>query len=365
MTENGEPAEILIGLIYDGIVETPGWTSFLAQASRVFGVAVASILIETNSLGYPERLRLFSPGAHAELCEQIDAFSSHTIFSGDHGDGIRVHDAPLSVTGNGQPVMTASLNISAVVEPGIAFALGLWHRIDGRPFDEADIALGRALLPHLTRAMRIFVRYAQAYRERAVFQAVIDRIGVGVVLVDAKSAVMATNAISREILAGGSGLKIVNGRLTAAATAVARILERDVRAAAEAQTLPNNDKGWPMALERSENPSPLTLLIHPGPSVQPVNAPLRRSAIVVMRDPDRRASVSANVVGQLFGLTPAEAALATLLAQGADLDEASEELGIRRNTARSQLQSIFMKTNVKRQSELVRMILSSVATLSN
>ena len=60
-----------------------------------------------------------------------------------------------------------------------------------------------------------------------------------------------------------------------------------------------------------------------------------------------------------------EATLAALLAQGSDLDEAATELGIRRNTARSHLQSIFMKTDVKRQSELVRMILSSVATLSN
>ena len=44
---------------------------------------------------------------------------------------------------------------------------------------------------------------------------------------------------------------------------------------------------------------------------------------------------------------------------------AAPKVGIRRNTARSQLQSIFMKTNAKRQSELVRMILSSVATLSH
>ncbi len=138
-----------------------------------------------------------------------------------------------------------------------------------------------------------------------------------------------------------------------------------MRAAAEAQTSAPNEPGRPLAIERGDNPSPLTLTIYPGPSVEYGDAPLRRSAIVVLRDPDRRASVSAEVVAQLFGLTPAEAALATLLAQGFDIDEAAETLGIRRNTARSQLQSIFTKTNAKRQSELVRLILSSVATLSN
>jgi DNA-binding CsgD family transcriptional regulator len=358
-------SEPLIGAIYEGIVEIPGWSNFLDQVRAAFGVAVSSILIESQNWGAPDHLQLFSPGVTARIREEIDAFSAEAVFAGGHGDGLYRHDVALSLGVAGQRMKTSSLHLSAAVEPGIAFALGLWHRAGRRPFDEADLALCRTLLPHLTRAMRIFVQYAQAYRERAVYQTVIDRIGVGVALVDAKSAIMATNAIGREILAGDSGLRVVHGRLTAGASSTAAALDDCIRAAAEAQTLPNPDKGWPLALERNENPSPLTLVIHPGPSVQPVNAPLRRSAIVVMRDPDRRASVSAHVVGRLFGLTPAEAALATLMAQGADLDEASEELRISRNTARSQLRSIFMKTNVKRQSELIRMILSSVATLSN
>jgi len=177
--------------------------------------------------------------------------------------------------------------------------------------------------------------------------------------------VMATNEVGQDILAAGDGLIVAGGRLTASDAATARALEAYIRAGAAAQTEPLHAQGQPLAVMRDCGPAPLTVIVHPGPSVQPVNAPLRRSAIVVMRDPERRASVSAQVVGQLFGLTPAEATLATLLAQGADLDEAATELGIRRNTARSQLQSVFMKTNVKRQSELVRMILSSVATLSH
>jgi DNA-binding CsgD family transcriptional regulator len=364
-TDEGDQTEQLIGAIYEGIVEIPGWSTFLDRIRAFFGVAVASILIESNNLGSPEHLQLFSQGTAAAVREQINGFSAQTIFAGGHGDGLHLHDVMLPVGAAGQSFAASSLNLSAAIEPGIAFAFGLWHRVGGQPFGDTDRALCRVLLPHLTRAMRIFVQYAQSYRERAVYQAVIDRIGVGVALVDAKSAIMATNAIGAEILAGTSGLKIVHGRLVAGLPAAARALEGYVRAATEAQTLPHQDTGWPLALERSENPSPLTLVVHPGPAVQPVNAPLRRSAIVVMRDPDRRASVSADVVRQLFGLTPAEAALATLLALGADLDEASEALGVSRNTARSQLRSIFMKTNVKRQSELVRMILSSVATLSN
>ena len=66
---------------------------------------------------------------------------------------------------------------------------------------------------------------------------------------------------------------------------------------------------------------------------------------------------------QLFEFTPAEAALALLLANGLTLDEASDELGITRNTAKSHLSSIFSKTGVTRQPKLVQLILKSVAPI--
>jgi len=343
--------DALIEAIYDGIVETPGWTTFLGAATGLFGVGAASILIETRSLGHPERLRLFSPGVDMKTQDEIDRFSSSAVFTGDHDEHIAAFDGSAK-----------ALSFSARIAPGIVFAFGLWG---GTDFSADHRKLLETLAPHLKRALRIFVQYAQAWRERSVYQTVIDRIGVGVALVDPKGMVMATNEVGQEILAAGDGLMVANGRLTARDPATARSLEGFIRAGAEAQTEPVHAHGQPLAVARDNDPAPLTVIVHPGPSVQPVNAPLRRSAIVVMRDPERRASVSAHVVGQLFGLTPAEATLATLLAQGADLDEAAAELGIRRNTARSQLQSIFMKTNAKRQSELVRMILSSVATLSH
>ena len=352
MKKDGFATDALIEAIYDGIVEMPGWTTFLGAAAQAFGVDAASILIETRSLGHPERLRLFSPGVDPKIQDEIDRFSSNAVFAGEPDERIIEFDNEAK-----------ALSYFARIAPGIAFALGLWGGIG---FDPEHRRLLEILAPHLKRALRIFVQYARAYRERSVYQTVIDRIGVGVALVDPKGMVMATNEVGQEILSVGDGLTISNGRLTARDTATARSLESFIRAGAEAQTDPVQTHGQPLAVSREDDPAPLTVIVHPGPSVEPVmNAPLRRSAIVVMRDPERRASVSAHVVGELFGLTPAEAALATLLAQGADLDEAAIELGIRRNTARSQLQSIFMKTNAKRQSELVRMILSSVATLSH
>jgi DNA-binding CsgD family transcriptional regulator len=65
---------------------------------------------------------------------------------------------------------------------------------------------------------------------------------------------------------------------------------------------------------------------------------------------------------QLFDLTPAEARLAQGLARGEALEEVADELKIKMTTARSQLATIFGKTQTRRQAGLVA-ILSRLAHL--
>ena len=88
------------------------------------------------------------------------------------------------------------------------------------------------------------------------------------------------------------------------------------------------------------------------------------SAVVYIRDAAGKSLASTAAAKQLFNLTPAETALAMELANGLSLEEAAEALNIRRNTARAHLRSIFSKTGVRRQTELVRIFLNSVAWLS-
>jgi DNA-binding CsgD family transcriptional regulator len=69
---------------------------------------------------------------------------------------------------------------------------------------------------------------------------------------------------------------------------------------------------------------------------------------------------------QLFGLTRVEARLAARLANGQSVEEIANEFSVSLNTARTHLKSIFNKTGVRRQSELVALLLTSVlAYLAN
>ena len=69
-----------------------------------------------------------------------------------------------------------------------------------------------------------------------------------------------------------------------------------------------------------------------------------------------KARPDALLLSETFGLTSAEAKLAATLSDGTSLNAAAEELNISRLTARSQLKTVFAKTDTHRQSQLVALV---------
>lgn len=81
-------------------------------------------------------------------------------------------------------------------------------------------------------------------------------------------------------------------------------------------------------------------------------------ALVVLRAPEDVPMPSETALRSLFALTPAEARVACLLAGGATVDEIAGALDVRVTTVRSHVQKLLDKTGTRRQSELVRLLVS-------
>jgi DNA-binding CsgD family transcriptional regulator/PAS domain-containing protein len=79
-------------------------------------------------------------------------------------------------------------------------------------------------------------------------------------------------------------------------------------------------------------------------------------ALLVVSDLNPKSKTPLDLLSQTFGLSPAEARLASLMATGASPEQAAEQLGIARETARTQLKAVFTKTGTHRQSELVALL---------
>ena len=73
-------------------------------------------------------------------------------------------------------------------------------------------------------------------------------------------------------------------------------------------------------------------------------------------DPTEPPQPSADMLQRLLGLTAAEVRLALEIMRGLRLREAAKVLGIEMPVARSQMASIFTKTNTQHQSELIALL---------
>ena len=90
--------------------------------------------------------------------------------------------------------------------------------------------------------------------------------------------------------------------------------------------------------------------------------PWRRSAKCPAQSPSfcdlHGASVPAELLCPLFGMTPAEARVASQVLEGGSADAMATRLGVSVNTIKTQLKAVFVKTNTNRQVDLLKLLLA-------
>ena len=79
-------------------------------------------------------------------------------------------------------------------------------------------------------------------------------------------------------------------------------------------------------------------------------------SIVFTTSITRSASPAPSLLQALFDLTPAEARTASQITEGKSIEQISSATGISHNTIRTHLKSVFQKTGVERQAELVSLL---------
>lgn len=231
-------------------------------------------------------------------------------------------------------------------------------------FSEGERALCELLLPHLRRAFHMYSQLDRSASLGSLFSQAIGRLSIATMILDESSMVLELNPVAQEILNSNDGLKLVGGRLEATYPSDNRELQRLLRSVALCQAAEGRDSAEAMSISRPSGQMSFGLVVEPIPSQELIEGKGRPSAVIYIRDAVGKSQASSLVTKQLFNLTPAETALALELANGLSLEEAAEALNIRRNTARAHLRSIFSKTGVRRQTELVRIMLNSVVALS-
>jgi DNA-binding CsgD family transcriptional regulator len=84
--------------------------------------------------------------------------------------------------------------------------------------------------------------------------------------------------------------------------------------------------------------------------------------VVLVFDPNRKIHVSAELIARDLHITDGEAGLVAAIVTGYNLQEAALHLGVSEHTARSQLKSVFRKTDIRSQADLIRRVVLGVGS---
>jgi DNA-binding CsgD family transcriptional regulator len=237
-------------------------------------------------------------------------------------------------------------------------------------FNSDEMRLYQALLPHLARAAHIQRRFAFLQSLSTSSLAVLDTVPAAVLLLDASARALHGNAAAEAELRRADPFRLAcSGEIRVCGAPRAQAAVRTAIGAAVDPTR-SVKEGLPMVAQVARRSGEmLSVQALPLPRSQRarggtlIGRRLAACALVVHGVASRIPGIGLQLLRHVYGLTPAEVQVAVAMAEGETLKGYAERRRISRNTAASQLKRAFDKTGLRRQSELVRWLLSSGAML--
>lgn len=220
------------------------------------------------------------------------------------------------------------------------------------PFERADVEAYQRILPHAARALEIRDRLERA---KAATETLAHRLAAsltfGVVVLDAQGRMLQSNPVAQEIAGEGGCIRCRPGerlRLRGAAGAkLARLIAAGAPTASGSEGL--------LHIRRPRGPA-LSVVITSLPKNTVAWIGIEPRWLVLLFDPERRLRINAELIARDLGISASEAVVAAMIGAGDSTLVIARRRGVNEATVRAQLKSIFRKTMIRSQSELVRRI---------
>jgi DNA-binding CsgD family transcriptional regulator len=366
----------LVAMIYEGPMESVPWRSALEAMRQLLGANYVTLILRSPALGRaglminasPQGTVLPGEASYNNYYYALDPFVNLPT------DRVLTVEELLGETFWRKSEMYLQfqkpfdvghlMGADLRTDDGIECRLRVCRSHASPDFTATDKAICGALLPHLKRAVRLHSKFDVVESERTLYASAFERMLVGMVILDESGSIMKTNLAADEIIAEEDGIRRKNNVLEISYQLEDRKLQTFIRQALVERAGCATGIVQAMSVTRPSGKAKLGILIRKIAFNEWSEDNARRPACAIfIRDPDRKAQATDEIVRKLFDLTPAEASLALALANGSTLEEVAEEMGISKNTARAHLRAIFSKTGATRQATLVRTLLNSVLSL--
>ena len=234
-----------------------------------------------------------------------------------------------------------------------------WHiadPIDGDGWSSSQVEMIERLLPHIRQFVRVRHALVNAQALGTSLTDLLDNARTGVVQLDRRGRIVVANRRARDILRKGDGLTDRDGLLRASLpaddTALQELLSRAL------PPFGGQASSGSMTVKRSVLSPRLVLHAVPVSDERTDMFTSTVAALLLVVDPASRGRIDPALLKDLFGLTPAESQVATMLAEGRTIRQIAVATGRSEGTIRWHVKHIFGKLGVSRQVELVQLVMS-------
>ena len=239
---------------------------------------------------------------------------------------------------------------------GASISWGISDPVDASGWSSSRLDMIARVMPHIRQYVRVHTALDDARSLGRSVIGLLDNTRAGVIQLDRSGRIVEANDRALAMLRRRDGLSGRHGTLRAASQENDRRLQELL-----SRALPQGCGTGASCSTTVRRPSLLPrLAVH----VKPVTngeAEYRSrgvAALVLIVDPVDRARVDPALVEAALGLTPAQAAIAVLLAEGRTPRRIAAATGRRYSTIRTHLKHIFARLGVSRQLEVVPLVLA-------
>ena len=264
-------------------------------------------------------------------------------------------------------------SLGAQIDTQGQILMGVFRVSNIGPFAPQDLQRLELLLPHLMRGLQLSRTLTTVRPHAGAGLAALDALLLSVVVVDAAMRVVFANPAAERLAAEpGSGLRIVRSSV-ASGNGQCILLPSHGRDAAALKALVaaavENGPGGALRLQPSHaadaDAGTVAVLVSPLParlatmaSGDPGKGRVSGLAMVIARTLMNTAGPSARLLSELFGLSPSEAAVATLILGGATAEHVARIRAVSLDTVRRQIQVVLRKTAASNLRDFERMAAS-------
>jgi DNA-binding CsgD family transcriptional regulator/PAS domain-containing protein len=365
----------VIQAIYDAAVDETRWPGALKELSEFTDSQAATFWVLDGS--EEPRLPTFSyvnldPAFIQEYLDRVTPMDPWNRYLVGHPNQSIVHDG-LVITErekdhhpyfdwHGRYSDTRFRLIGQVCPaPAVHAGVALHRTRKAGKYESQDIEQFAALYSHLERALTIGFRLSSLGAMQQCATELLDRNPAAILLLDERKRIVYANRSAEALRSNGDGIRLCADGLTLERRQENDRLQGLIARALSPIASSGDSPGGVMRAPRPSGKRPYGLLVVAVSRQYPALSVLRPAVCIMISDPEKQKPLPSSRLQAAFGLTEAEARLAALLAAGEELRSAAEKLGITYGTARTRLAEIFQKTETRRQGELIKLLLTTLA----